>query len=232
MIVRLKFEKYGPIRFVGHLDIMRYFQKVMRRAKVDIKFSEGYSPHMLMRFAHPLPVGATGEGEYLDITMNGDDVDAKAVMNDINAVCHEGIRILDAKVLPEGAENAMSAVKANAFKITFRDPVFSFDELEEKLDSFLALDRIETMKKTKKGMKTMDIRPFIYRAGVVPDGPSLYLLLAAGSENNIKPVLFTETFLKHHGYEAAENDLKASARLKIHHVETYTDEGEGLTPLI
>ncbi len=67
MKIRIKFSKQGNMRFIGHLDIMRYFQKAMRRADVDIRYSEGFSPHQIMSFAAPLGVGLTGSGEYLDI---------------------------------------------------------------------------------------------------------------------------------------------------------------------
>ena len=48
MRIRIKFRKYGVMRFIGHLDIMRYFQKAMRRANIDIAYSEGFSPHQIM----------------------------------------------------------------------------------------------------------------------------------------------------------------------------------------
>ena len=64
MKVRIKFTKEGPMKFVGHLDTMRYFQKAIRRAELPIAFSGGYSPHMIMSFAAPLGVGVTSTGEY------------------------------------------------------------------------------------------------------------------------------------------------------------------------
>ena len=67
MKIRIKFRKWGVMKFIGHLDMMRYFQKVMRRADVDIRYSEGFSPHQIMSFAAPLGVGITSDGEYLDI---------------------------------------------------------------------------------------------------------------------------------------------------------------------
>ena len=67
MKIRIKFSKQGAMKFIGHLDTMRYFQKAMRRADVDIRYSEGFSPHQIMSFAAPLGVGLTGSGEYLDI---------------------------------------------------------------------------------------------------------------------------------------------------------------------
>ena len=64
MKIRIKFSKQGAMKFIGHLDTMRYFQKAMRRADVDIRYSEGFSPHQIMSFAAPLGVGLTGCGEY------------------------------------------------------------------------------------------------------------------------------------------------------------------------
>ena len=49
--VRVKFAKQGAMKFIGHLDIMRYFQKAIRRADIDVAYSEGFSPHMIMSFA-------------------------------------------------------------------------------------------------------------------------------------------------------------------------------------
>lgn len=63
MKIRIKFSKQGAMKFIGHLDTMRYFQKAMRRADVDIRYSEGFSPHQIMSFAAPLGVGLTGSGE-------------------------------------------------------------------------------------------------------------------------------------------------------------------------
>ena len=62
MKVRIKFSKEGPVKFVGHLDTMRYFQKAIRRANLPVAFSGGYSPHMIMSFAAPLGVGTESLG--------------------------------------------------------------------------------------------------------------------------------------------------------------------------
>ena len=69
MKARIKFKKYGALRFIGHLDVMRYFQKVMRRAQIPIAFTGGYSPHMIMSFASPLGIGLTSEGEFLTLNL-------------------------------------------------------------------------------------------------------------------------------------------------------------------
>ena len=61
MKIRIKFAKIGPVKYVGHLDMLRYFQKLMRRAGIDITYSEGFNPHQKMSFAAPLGVGVAGQ---------------------------------------------------------------------------------------------------------------------------------------------------------------------------
>ncbi len=67
MIFRIRFSKYGAVRFIGHLDVMRYFQKAVRRSGLQIRYSQGFNPHQLMVFAQPLGVGISSDGEYMDI---------------------------------------------------------------------------------------------------------------------------------------------------------------------
>ena len=109
--IRLKFSKNGPIRFIGHLDVMRYFQKVNRRAGIDIKYSEGYSPHQILSFALPLGVGSTSDGEYLDMTLNSME-SLEDVISRLNGAMNEGIVILDGRQLPEVTPKAMTVVAA------------------------------------------------------------------------------------------------------------------------
>ena len=67
MKVRIKFSKTGALKYIGHLDVMRYFQKLMRRADIPIAYSEGFSPHQIMSFAMPLGIGDESIAEYVDI---------------------------------------------------------------------------------------------------------------------------------------------------------------------
>jgi len=86
---RIKFRKYGVMKFIGHLDIMRFFQKVMRRADIPIAFTGGYSPHMIMSFANPLGVGLTSDGEYFDIELT-EPIDFDAAGERVK--CNDGRR--------------------------------------------------------------------------------------------------------------------------------------------
>lgn len=65
--LRFRFAKYGAMKYLGHLDLLRYFQKAVRRAEIPVAYSAGFSPHQIMSFAMPLSVGLTSEGEYFDV---------------------------------------------------------------------------------------------------------------------------------------------------------------------
>lgn len=103
MKIRIKFRKYGVMKFIGHLDMMRYFQKAMRRAEIDIAYSEGFSPHQIMSFAAPLGVGITSDGEYLDIEVHSTRSSIESVKA-LNDTMVEGVEIVSYRMLPEHAK--------------------------------------------------------------------------------------------------------------------------------
>ncbi|WP_296964274.1 TIGR03936 family radical SAM-associated protein [uncultured Eubacterium sp.] len=178
--IRIRFEKQGQMKFIGHLDMVRYFQKVMRRANVDICYSEGFSPHQKMSFAAPLSVGVISKGEYFDIEVNS-SLSSKEMIKNINAQNVEGVKVVSYKELPEGAKNAMSIV-AGADYFVYTD-LFT----EEQVNDFYAQDEINILKKTKKSEKIVDIKPMIHEMKFNEDG--IFMKVSQGSAANLKPDL-------------------------------------------
>ena len=168
------------MKFIGHLDMVRYFQKVMRRANVDICYSEGFSPHQKMSFAAPLSVGVISKGEYFDIEVNS-SLSSKEMIKNINAQNVEGVKVVSYKELPEGAKNAMSIV-AGADYFVYTD-LFT----EEQVNDFYAQDEINILKKTKKSEKIVDIKPVIHEMKFNEDG--IFMKVSQGSAANLKPDL-------------------------------------------
>ena len=80
------------MKYIGHLDIMRYFQKAIRRSGLPIKYSEGFNPHQIMSFASPLGVGITSEGEYMDIELK-EEVSCKEVLDKLQSTMVDGMEI-------------------------------------------------------------------------------------------------------------------------------------------
>lgn len=193
MKLRIRFSKHGPVKFVGHLDVMRYFQKAMRRADIDIKYSKGFSPHQIMSFAAPLGVGLTSNGEYMDIEVNSME-GCNSVMSRLNEVMAEGIRVTECHVLDERAKNAMSLVASADYTLTFRKgkQPKELDSFLNGLSKFIGQDHILINKKTKKGEREVDLKNFIYELSV--HGESIFMKLSAGSANNLKPELVMEAY--------------------------------------
>lgn len=226
MKIRIKFRKYGIMKFIGHLDIMRYFQKAMRRADIDICYSAGFSPHMIMSFASPLGVGLTSDGEYLDIEI-GNELSSEAAVKRLNGVMAEGVEVLSFRKIPEEkSANAMSLVAAADYEVRFRENslpegcVFG-NGLEEKWAAFCAQEQILVTKKTKKGERELDLKPLIYDTRCQED--SIFLQLSAGSAENVKPELVLEAFAAYAGFILPE------FALLLHRKELYANlaaEGE------
>lgn len=205
MKVRVKFRKYGPIRFIGHLDVMRFFQKAIRRAELDIAYSGGFSPHQIMSFAAPLGVGLESNGEYMDIELNTVTTSADMVER-LNKVSAPGIEIVSMKELPEGAGNAMASVAAAGYTLRFREGREPKADYRNLLKDFCNKDEIIIEKVTKKSTLSMDLRPGIYQVEVNEDG-SVYLLVDASSSGNIKPAMVIEAFLAEYNESLQENAL-------------------------
>ena len=186
MKARIKFRKYGCMKFIGHLDIMRFFQKVMRRADIPIAFTGGFSPHMIMSFANPLGVGVTSDGEYFDIELT-EDIDMKLAVERMNQVVVEGIEIVNmVPISDDKKQTGMSIVAAADYLSSLKSGIFP-EDWKEKAGQFMDQPTISILKKTKKSEKEVDIKPMIYKFEV--RGESVYTQVATGSVENLKPEL-------------------------------------------
>lgn len=230
MKIRIKFRKYGVMKFIGHLDIMRYFQKAVRRSGIDICYSEGFSPHQIMSFAAPLGVGITSDGEYLDIEVHTSKP-SQAAMADLNAQMAEGMEITGYVQLADKAKTAMAAVSAADYEIWFKEGYecpYSADELQHKLhDFFEAPQEVLVAKKTKKSEKTIDLKQLVYGFCILQaeerffNQPAFYLDVCTGSTDNLKPELVLEAFYEFMGLEY--NPFA----FQIHRRDLYYTDGDG-----
>ena len=231
MRVRVKFEKTGIMRYVGHLDLMRFFQKAVKRANLPIRYSEGFNPHQIMSFAAPLGVGLTSTGEYMDIDLK-EEVPSYVGLDSLNSNMVEGLAITGFKYLPDNAEKCMSAVTAASYIVTYKDCkddacyIENIKDLKEKF--FDEAQSINIVKKTKKGERELDLKPLIYHFNLdIKDGVPVYdLLLSSGSTDNIKPELVIKAFHEYLGLPEF-NELS----LDIMRIDMYTGEPNSFVSL-
>lgn len=217
MKARIKFRKNGVMKFIGHLDIMRYFQKAIRRAEIPIAFTSGYSPHMIMSFANPLGVGLTSDGEYFDIELT-ESIASKEAVRRLNEQMVDGMEIVSFVQIPDDKKSKGMSIVAGADYLSSVKNGSLPEDLAEKLEAFYAQNEICVVKKTKKSEKEVDIRPMIYKLEC-RDG-KIYMRVAAGSVQNLKPELVTEAFVRYLGMDAEE------VTFTHHRLETFA-ESEG-----
>ena len=220
MKIRMKFRKYGVMKFIGHLDIMRYFQKAIRRADIDISYSGGFSPHMIMSFAAPLGVGITSDGEYVDIEVNSTKSTAES-LKALNDTMVEGVEVSGYVLLPDNAKTAMSIVAAADYELSFKDGYeVPADKavFEAAIEAFFTnAKEVLITKQTKKSERTMDLKPLVYDFHMTEkEGkPAFYLNLCTGSTDNVKPELVVEALFNRMGLE-----YNPSA-IQIHRIDVY-----------
>lgn len=217
MKLRIKFTKSGVMVFIGHLDMMRYFQKAMRRADIDIAYSQGFNPHQIMSFALPLGVGVYSDGEYLDIEVNS-ATSSEDMCRRLNEVMVEGVTVESVKLLPDNAGNAMSMVAAADYIITFREGHEPEGFSKEQFLEFCSQDTIMVTKQTKKNVREIDLKEYMYQVEEREEG--IYLLIGAGSANNIKPDLIFNAYAQYAGIAMDE------FALKVKRLDLYGDLGE------
>jgi radical SAM-linked protein len=225
MNARIKFQKYGAMKFIGHLDVMRYFQKAFRRAGIDNAYTKGFSPHQIMSFAAPLGVGLTSDGEYMDVQLLSCD-EPGIMIQKINAVLTEGFRVTGFHILKEREENrkaitAMSLVSSADYLVSLKDGYMICDGIntpeafKRSFQEFYEEQEIIIDKKTKKSESSVDIKPMITGMSFEPFGQDhngsgsvaqgydnaikVYLQLDTGSVSNLKPELVMEAYSNYLG---------------------------------
>lgn len=219
MKYRIKFSKYGAIKYIGHLDVMRYFQKAIRRAEVPVAYSEGFSPHQILSFAFPLSVGMTSEGEYFDVELT-EEIDEEVLVDKLQSVMVSGIEVTKARKLPDKSENCMAAVFAAKYEALIEDDVILPAGYEKKFIDYFGQMTIPVNKPKKKGGGTIaiDLKDFLYDYAI--DGKNIYFTVNASSSNNIKPDFIMSCFYESMGFEAPEYSYR------IHRIDILGNKGD------
>lgn len=201
--VRLNFSKTGRAIYISHLDINRMMTRAVRRAKLPMWYTEGFNPHPYLTFALPLSLGQSSDCEYMDIRIEGDITDEE-IMNRLNAVLPEGVKILSVSA---PVYDAKEIEKALYFvKLVFKDAETS-KGFAERAQTLAEGEELLAEKRGKKGhrkvMKQINLIDFIYdmKFSTAENIVNLQCVLAAGNTNNLNPTLLVETLEKEIGIE-------------------------------
>ncbi len=184
--VRVWFTKTGRAKYISHLDLNRCMSRAIHRAKIPLWYTEGFNPHAFLTFALPLSLGIEGVRESMDIRLEA-AVSKEELIAKVNAGLPPDIRLFDV------TEPVMKPGKIAyaAFSITIEPEDRTAAEAEQTLRALLSQETILVKKRSKSGVKDVDIKPFLdVRALRVEGGAVVFrIVLPAGSTQNVNPQL-------------------------------------------
>lgn len=187
--VRLEFSKGREVRFLSHLDLVKAFERAIRRAEIPIAFSEGFNPHPKMNFASALAVGVVSDKEYVDIEIVG-DMPVGEVLDRLTRVLPPGIVLRGGRVVPDSGPQLMAEVNRAEYQVMAEhDGSVDSVRLGDAIREFMKASEVVIMKRTKKGIQPRNIRPGIieFRGMIKGDRVEFNIEVITGSEGNIRP---------------------------------------------
>ncbi|HOJ80190.1 MAG TPA: TIGR03936 family radical SAM-associated protein [Clostridiales bacterium] len=235
--MRIRFVRGESVKFLSHLDLMKVFERAVRRSGLPVSYSKGFNPHPQMVLGLPLSVGMTSECEHADFQLDA-EIEPAEFIERLNGSLPDGIRVT-AAAFNNSRKNIMATVRRADYELeVFTDMALAYEEASRGLAGMLKRESIKVGKETrgKRGettVKETEIRPMIFDAAIeelktVPQGyeafKSAFLVkagLKAGSEANLSPGLFLKALAEQWGVPAAA--------VRMHRKALYIDTGSGLT---
>ncbi len=172
MRIRITFIKQGALRYTGHLDLHKLWERAARRADLPLAYSQGFHPQPKMNMAAALPLGFSSRCEVMDIKLE-QDISLHDLPTRLNRTLPSGIQVVDVSQVDERAPALQTQVLSAEYEITLTEPV-DRSELERKIESVIESKAIP---RERRG-KMYDLRPLIEELKLLSDG-KIFMRLAA-----------------------------------------------------
>jgi radical SAM-linked protein len=189
MRLRIAYTKVEDARFIAHLDLTRVFERAIRRAGIFMSYTEGFNPRPKISFGFALAVGTEGEREYVDIDIQR-EMDLGEVLGRIQEQLPPGIRLLQGRVLTQGAKPLMAVLNAASYRIRVLMALPIREErLQEAIGEWLARQHVTYSRYSKKGPTDKDIRPWVKRLEGEVHGDEIIFELEVemGNAGSVRP---------------------------------------------
>lgn len=176
MRVRITFTKQGALRYIGHLDLHRVWERALRRASLPLSYSQGFHPQPKISLAAALPLGFSSRSEVLDVRLN-EDIPTEDISERLKDNLPPDIKVLDVQTVDERLPAMQTLVLSAAYDVHLTEPIDG-SELKRRVE---ALMNTESLIRERRG-KTYDLRPLIEMLSIITqaDGKAwLKMTLAA-----------------------------------------------------
>lgn len=225
--VRIRFTRGEGVKFISHLDLMKVFERAIRRSNLPIAYSQGFNPHPQMVFGLPLAVGMTSECEYADFEL-ARKIAPEQFMERLNETLPEAIRITSA-AQKRSKKNIMATIAGADYILEiFSNEQISPNTVAQRVENLLKRESIKVLKEgrgkdRKATFKEVEIRPLILDVEIepiqsLPQGyeifQSAFVIKAgfkAGSAANLRPELFIKALCEQAGISVASSRIHRKA---------------------
>jgi radical SAM-linked protein len=186
--LRVRFSRGEEVKFVTHLDLMRLWERTLRRAKIDVAYSEGFTPHAQLSLAAPLAVGVTSDGELLDVFL-ADRLTPLEFMREIGKQLPGGIEALEVEEVGLRAPSLQGELRAAEYEVSLAATLEQANA-REAVESFLAAESVPWEQMRDGELRRYDIRAMVQHLWVdgLKDGsPVVGMRVRADSGGSGRP---------------------------------------------
>jgi len=157
--LRVRFRRGVELRYISHLDIMRLWVRALRRARVPLAYSEGFTPHARVSLAAPLSVGVTGEGELMDVIATR-PVSPHWFTDSLNRHLPHGMEVLEVYPVPPSAPSLQSQVRFAHYLVELATDKTE-QEVQLAISHLLSLAQLPWHHERDTGARHYDLRALI-----------------------------------------------------------------------
>lgn len=201
----VSFAKTAQVRHLGHLDLMRSMQRALRRSGLPIRFSQGFNPHVLLSFASPLPVGASGGEELMDIAMQ-EEVTVEELLRRLGPAAPPSLPVLACRAVDDAHPKLMAQLVQAEYTATMAACEAS-RAMAGAIDAVLAQGSLVVLRKTKSGEKPSDIRPMMHMLSAADTAQGLCFAMRTSctEQATLKPALLLQTLASRAGVDMPQD---------------------------
>ncbi|MCL4272316.1 MAG: TIGR03936 family radical SAM-associated protein [Anaerolineales bacterium] len=163
MRARITFTKQGPLRYIGHLDLHRLWERAMRRADLPITYSQGFHPQPKISLAAALPLGFSSRGEVLDVRLN-EELPFEEITSRLRESLPPDIAIVNVTSVDEREPALQTQVLSAAYDVHLTEAIDG-SELTRRVEEIMMS---ESILRERRG-KPYDLRPLIEMMSVISD---------------------------------------------------------------
>lgn len=196
--VRIEYSKKGPIRYIGHLDLMHTFFRALKRANLPVSYTQGFNPRIKCSFSPALPLGFASEAEYIELYLDK-KIDISSSIGNLQKELPQGLTVRDMEKLPLFGKSNNVKIKTVTYRINLQQffgkstvpGQASKEDIEGKIRNFLDKEEILLINKKER---RVNVRPLILSIEMEKDW-NIRLLLKVRGGFNFNPRIIIKTLL-------------------------------------